>query len=183
MKPILITLTCVFALLSSSFCPANAEEKINNAWVKNQAFKVAKKYAESIACETFVEKKNLIALSPWNSVDDDDRSYAKYALVWHGDIGCNSGSGTNTWNISIIQIGVGSHFFVDPAKSSPMIRVQLPIKPDIKIVRFSESTITIRTEISEISSDGNSCCDSIDVDLKLKVDKQGNWNVVNRKKL
>lgn len=77
--------------------PAFAEERIDKTWVKNQTFKVAKEYANSIACNTSTEKKNLIALRPWNTDDDDDRGYAKYALVRHGDIGCNGGSGSYGW--------------------------------------------------------------------------------------
>lgn len=172
----------ITTLIFSVAClPAFADEKVDKTWVKNKAFNAAKKYAESIACETSIDKKNLIALRPWKIDDIEDRSYAKYALIWHGDIGCNGGSGTTTWNISIIQIGVGSNFVINPAISSPMVRVPLPYKSGIQIMKATESTITVRTRVEESSDNG--CCDSIIVDLKLKADKHGNWDLVNRKNL
>lgn len=170
-------------IFSVACLPAFAEENIDKTCVKNQALKVAKEYANSIACNTSIEKKNLIALRSWNTDDAEDRGYAKYALVWHGDIGCNGGSGTTTWNISIIKIGVGDYFFVDAAKSSPMGRVQLPVKPDIKIVKFSESNITVQTKVEDKAVEGRGCCEWTRVELQLKIDKNGNWNLANKKKL
>jgi len=50
-------------------------------------------------------------------VENDNENIGQYgerfAVAWYGDVGCYGGSGSSSWQISFVGIGVGSGAFVD----------------------------------------------------------------------
>jgi hypothetical protein len=159
-------------LLSYSFA-VSAEIK-DSAWIKQQALKAASQYANSISCETLIEENNLLALIPWNNVNDlRERAKAEYALIWHGDIGCDGGTGTFNPYIAIINIGSGNSFVVNPLMSSPVVKFDVQVHRINGIIKYSKTELLLSGKTW--GPDDGHCCPSIPVNILLTRDTNGNW--------
>jgi len=171
-------LICV-SLLNSSYV-VGAE--VDAAWVKQQALQVATQYANSIACGTLIEEKNLIALRPWKNQDDDEERFnAEYALVWHGDVGCAGGSGSANPQIAIVRITTADFFSVDPLVSSPVIKFDVPVHYLDEIIKYSDKELLFKTKIW--GNDDPHCCPSIPANMLFRRDAKGNWKHVKTIKI
>jgi hypothetical protein len=172
----------IFIGLIVLYSPAALAESCNQSQLKKDAYKVARRYIESISCETISSPKNLVALIPWKDCSDFDERYAaRYALLWDGDIGCAGGSGTSIPHITILKLGAGSQFVVDPALSSPVRDFELPAQVFTRILRVKADRILL--DALDWGPDDPHCCASVPVRILLKQDKKGNWKTVWKKKL
>lgn len=121
------TVCFLLTIFFTSVFPSAAMEIKDEAWIRKQAFKKASEYARSISCDTNIHQKNLVALVPCRNFNNkDERERAKYALIWHGDEGCMSGSGS--YNPYIVIVGISHRkFVVYPSLSSPAIDFEVPV--------------------------------------------------------
>lgn len=146
--------------------------------ITRQVIKAATSYKEAIACvEDKIGAKDIAALVPYKTLDD--RMDAKYAVLWVGDIGCAGGSGTYGTNVSIVTIGAGDSYTVDPLQSSPVIRFESPVRLVSRIVGNTRDSMIL--EGLEFGPKDANCCPSIPVRFTLKVDEKGNWKLVDKK--
>ena len=140
----------------------------------------ANNYAHAISChDGQIEPKDVVTLIPYKTFDD--RLDAKYAVLWSGDIGCAGGSGTNYTNISIVNVGPGDSYVVDPHLSSPIVTFESPVRHVDRIVRNTKDSLFL--EGKEHGPNDANCCPSITVRFTLKVDKKGDWKLVNSQTL
>lgn len=169
----------LFVLIFLLNTTAKAEEKKGTAWIKSEAFKVAKKYSESIACEASIEKKKLVALTPWHNTEDetDNREEAKYALIWQGDVGCAGGSGTNQPQITIVRIAAGDSFIVEPYESSPAVTFIIGAQYVKKVISSSSKSLTLLA-MTWGENDAH-CCASVEVKIRLKQNEKGDWEIID----
>jgi hypothetical protein len=173
------------AILASSFLhlsTAFSADAKDEAWAKKQAFQVAAQYARSISCQTTVDSKNLIVLTPWKNFEDmNERENVKYALIWHGDIGCYGGTGTTNPHITIVRVRTGDTFVVDPLESSPIVKFDVPVHYVEGIVKFSASELLLSAK--DWAPDDAHCCPSIPVHILLRREDKGNWNFVEKRRI
>lgn len=95
----LVVSFCAMFFASIAMAQSDIESK-----EKLEAISVLKKHSETIACNTsFEEEKNLKNfiknVFPIER-DDSDFGSTVYYILWHGDIGCAGGSGTNSFAVS-----------------------------------------------------------------------------------
>lgn len=144
-----------------------------------QVFQVAAQYASAISCETQADPRNFLPLLPWNNLNDhDERAKAMYALIWHGDIGCEGGTGSSNPHIAIVRISTGDSIVVDPLLSSPVVKFEMPVHHVTGVVKFSEKELLLSA--NDWGPDDPHCCPSIPIHILVKRDDQGNWNFVNK---
>jgi hypothetical protein len=140
-------------------------------------------YAALIGCEGGAEASGIAALAPYNYEADRSYPYATYAVVWHGDVGCMGGSGTVDARIAIVTLGIGSpyDFYIDPARSSPVIRFEPPVKYIERVVGNTGNSIVMDGRAYG-PNDAN-CCPSQRIRFTMKVDAKGNWSLVRQKRI
>jgi len=146
--------------------------------ITKQIVKSVTNYANAISCPGVkVEPKQIAALLPYKTFDD--RMDAKYAVLWSGDIGCAGGSATEFTNVSIVTVGAGDAFVVDPAQSSPLIQFESPVRYVSRIVGNTRDSLIL--EGWEQGPNDPNCCPSILVRFTLRVDEKGNWKLTEKK--
>ncbi len=169
-----VALVCWFVTWTS----AVERSDIDEAWVLNQVFQKAMQYAGSIACDVRADKKNVVALVPWNDFRDMiEREKAKYALIWYGDIGCSGGSGSVNPYITVIQISTGNSFVANLSRSSPLIKFETQIR-DIRVIEAAENELILNG--LDGAPDDPICCPTIPVRVHLRQDSQGNWKLIEK---
>ena len=144
-----------------------------------QIIRSVKWYASAIACNVSeVSPKDIAALVPYKTADD--RENAKYAVLWHGDIGCLGGSGTSTTNIAIVTVSTGDSFVVDPLRSSPVIEFESVLSRDFaRLVGNTGDSLVL--DGKEYDEKDAMCCPSLPVRITVRVDAGGNWKVIDKK--
>lgn len=117
--------TVTAAILSGLFATAATASTIpSEEEIKRQALAVAYKHAESLSCiDPESVHQEFMTLAPWT--DPYLREEAEYAVIWNGDVGCAGGSGTAGVNLSIVKVGAGNTFYVEPRKSLPVSEFEL----------------------------------------------------------
>ena len=146
--------------------------------VTKGVIKSARNYASAISCgDAQIDSKNIAGLIPYKTLED--RLDAKFAVLWAGDIGCAGGSGTEGTNISIVTIGAGDAYMVDPQLSSPIIGFESPVRFVERIVGNTKDTLIL--EGKEQGPKDANCCPSIPVRFTLKADPKGNWKMIEKK--
>jgi uncharacterized membrane protein len=150
---------------------------LSEGQIARDVVKAATAYADAISCEhSKISVKSIAALVPYKA---DSAWAVKYAVVWSGDIGCDGGTGSINSAISIVKGGMGSSFRVDPLRSSPSIKHEIPVRRVERLVAHTADSLTIEGKAYG-PGDGN-CCPSVNVRVTLKVDAKGNWKMVERK--
>ncbi|MCM5704559.1 hypothetical protein [Larsenimonas salina] len=140
--------------------------------ITQKIISVATQYADSISCgDTQIQPKEIAALTPWK--DDTDRFEAKYAVIWHNDIGCWGGAGSSSTNISIVKIGAGNSFYVDPESSSPVVGFDPGARFIERIVGSTKDSIVLEA-LFHADYDSNNF-PSTKRKVTVKVDDKGNW--------
>lgn len=173
MKRIVVALGCAICMSGSFAQSAPPVQEITK-----QIIRSATGYANSISCQgVTIQPKQIAALVPYKTMDD--RSDAKYAVLWDGDIGCLGGSGTSTENISIVTISTGDSYVVDPRLSSPLIEFSPGLHNIDRIVGNTKDTLIL--EGLEFGPNDPHCCPSVRVRITMRVDEKGNWKVVEKK--
>lgn len=148
--------------------------------ITKRIIKSAQSYANAISCtEVEITPKEIAALTPYKA--RDEFLDAKFAVLWDGDIGCFGGSGTSGTNLSIVTVGMGDSFVVDPRVSSPMIQFETPVRMVSRIVGNTRDTLIL--EGKEYADNDPNCCPSITLRFTLRVDDKGNWKLVEKKRL
>lgn len=140
---------------------------------------VVKHYSAAIACSDVAPDANSIAaMIPYKSFDN--REDAKFAVIWHGDIGCLGGSGTSSARIAVVKVGAGDSFYVNPSESSPQVDEGLPRYVE-KVVGATADSITV--DVRDYGDKDANCCPSLRKRLTLRQSAKGNWAVVSTKPL
>jgi hypothetical protein len=172
---------CAVAFSATLFCVASscfAQSAPPVQEITRQIIKAATSYSSAIACEDGkIGAKDIAALVPYKTLDD--RPAAMYAILWGGDIGCAGGSGTHGTHVSIVMIGAGDSYFVDPLQSSPVIQFESPVRYVSRIVGNTRDSMIL--EGLEYGPKDANCCPSVPVRFTLKVDEKGNWKLVDKK--
>jgi len=146
--------------------------------ISKAVVRASSQYANAVSCETEkIGPKQIAGLRPYKSFDD--RMDAVYAVLWSGDIGCAGGSGTSGTNISIVTIGAGDSYVVDPTRSSPVVQFESPVRYVERIVGNTPDTLIL--EGKDYGPKDPNCCPSVPVRFTLKVDGKGNWKLVEKK--
>ena len=175
MKKIIVTLACATFMLGSFAQNAPSVQEVTK-----QVINSATNYAKAISCNTSkIDSKDIAALVPYKTFDD--RENAKYAVLWSGAIGCSGGGlggGAASTNLAIVRIGAGDSYVVDPFESSPAIKFEPPIRSAGLVGNTKDSLIF---EGMEHASEDPNCCPSIKVRSTLRVDKKGDWKLVEKK--
>ena len=147
--------------------------------ITRQVIKAATSYKDAIACadEGKIGAKDIAALVPWKTFYG--RPDAMYAVLWGGDIGCAGGSGTNGTHVSIVTIGAGDSYIVDPLQSSPVIQFDSPVRYVSRIVGNTRDSMIL--EGLEYGPEDSNCCPSSVVRFTRKLDEKGNWKLAEKK--
>lgn len=90
--------------------PAFSQSK-TEADEKIAALTVLKKYSETVSCITnFEEEKSVrkFLKNVYTIERNEENGSVTYFILWHGDIGCQGGSGTNSAMISEVSRSYGS---------------------------------------------------------------------------
>lgn len=165
-------------LLATAISSVSAQSALPVAEITKGVLKAAKSYQVAIACaDVDIKPKDIAALTPYKSFDD--RLDASYAVLWSGDVGCAGGSGTSSTNISIVRVGGGDSFYVDPAFSSPQIQFDLPVRYVERIVGNTKDSLIL--EGKEYGPNDSNCCPSINMRFTLRADDKGNWKLAEKK--
>lgn len=163
-------------LVGISVGSASAQPVLGAQEITREIVKVATAYADAISCgHPKIRAKNIAALVPYQAGARDD---ARYLVVWSGDIGCDGGTGSINPAVAMVKIGGGNHFFVDPLRSSPSIKHEIPARYVERLVGNTADSLTIEGKTYGLG-DGN-CCPSVNVQATLKVDAKGNWKIIAR---
>ena len=177
MKKIIVALACATFMLGSFAQNAPSVQEVTK-----QIINSATNYAKAISCnrdELGVDSKDIAALVPYKTLDD--RENAKYAVLWTGGIGecfIGIGMGNISTNLAIVRIGAGDSYFVDPFESSPAIKFESPVRFARLVGNTKDSLIL---EGMEYTSEDANCCPSRKVRSTLRVDKKGDWKLVEKK--
>jgi hypothetical protein len=173
MKMIVVAFGCTTFMLSSFAHSAPPVQEITK-----QIINSVTGYANAISCSGVkIDPKQIAALVPYKTLDD--RFDAKYAVLWTGDIGCSGGSGSEATHLSIVTIGSGDSYVVDPFQSSPVIQFDTPIRDVERIVGNTKDSLIL--EGMEYGPKDSNCCPSIKVRFTLRVDEKGNWKLAEKK--
>jgi uncharacterized membrane protein len=170
-------LLALLVLTGTGIGEASAQPILSAQEITRGVVKVATAYADAISCgHPKISAKNIAALVPYKA---DARDDARYLVVWSGDIGCEGGTGSVNPAISTVNIGAGNRFFVDPLRSSPSIKHEIPVRYVERLVGTTADSLTVEGKAYG-PNDGN-CCPSTDVRATVKVDAKGNWKIIDRK--
>ncbi len=163
-----------FVLFAAVISPMAFAQSVPSTAEINSKIKVAVKgYANSISCgHTKIDSKKIAPLIPWTS--EPDKLKAKYAVIWDGDVGCLGGSGTSGAQLAIVTVGTGSHFMVDPTRSTPNIHFNTDTRFIEKLVRNTKNTLVL--EGLFLKNEDLNNFPSLKKRLTLKLDQKGNWN-------
>lgn len=171
-----IAAICLVGALSASGAFAQNAPSVKD--ITAGVIRAATNYATGIACtESKIEARHIAALTPYKNFDD--RMDAKYAVLWTGDIGCLGGSGTNGTHISIVTVGTGDSYIVDPLKSSPAINFESPVRYIEKIVGNTRDSLIL--EGMEYGPEDANCCPSINIRFTLKATQNGDWKLAEKR--
>lgn len=139
--------------------------------------RVVTDYANNITCgDVKVDPTKIVTLVPHTSIEN--QWDAKYAVLWIGDIGCSGGNSSSSQNISIVNVGSGSSYVVDPLQSSPAIQFESPVKYVERIVGNTRDSLIL--EGKQYGPDDPNCCPSINIRFTLRLDEKGNWKVAEK---
>jgi hypothetical protein len=148
--------------------------------ITKQIIQTVTNYANTISCPGVrVEPKQIAALVPYTTFEN--RSNARYAVLWIGDIGCAGGSGTTGTHIAIVRVSTGNSFVVDTRHSSPNVYLESPAPYIDKIVGNTSDSLTLEGKTP--GPNDPRCCPSIKTRFTLRVDREGNWRLIEKKAL
>ncbi|WP_157214508.1 hypothetical protein [Polaromonas sp. CF318] len=155
----------------------SAQTVLSERDITRSIVKAATAYADAVSCEhSKISAKNIATLRPYKA---ELRGDARYAVVWSGDIGCDGGTGTVNPAITMVVTGAGYSFVVDPLRSSPSIKHEIPVRYVERLVGNTADSLTL--EGKAYGPNDANCCPSVNVSATLKVDAKGNWKLVDRK--
>jgi hypothetical protein len=169
MKKFVVTFGCA-VFMSSSF----AQNAPPVREITKQIIRAVNGYANSISCGgVAVGPKDIAALVPYKTLYDYDD--ARYAVLWHGDIGCAGGSGTTTVNIAIVTVGRFDSFVVDPLLSSPVVSFPMGLE-HLELIGNTRDSLVL--DGFEYGPKDARCCPSVPFRVTMRVDEKGNWKVI-----
>lgn len=141
------------------------------------AAEAASRYAQAVSCtEDEIPPERVAALRPYR--DDAGREQARYAVVWHGDLGCRGGSGSDRARLAIVVVGAGDSFVVDPAASSPAVSFLLPVRW-VETIRAPRPD-RLRVEGLAHAPGDAACCPSRRLAFTLQRQPGGQWTTLGR---
>lgn len=136
-------------------------------------------YTAAVACERGpTQPKDIAALTAYN-VENALVPEGLWAVLWHGDIGCQGGSGTSTQNIALVRLRIDNTFLVDPAMSSPQVHFEAPVKFVDRLVGNTADTLVL--EGMEVGGQDAQCCPSVRKRFTMKMDDRGNWKTIRQR--
>jgi hypothetical protein len=180
-RPLMRSSSLIFSLLVTSMSvTAQEQETLTVQQINKAVLNAANGYAKSVSCvESLASPETIFALTP--AKKRDDFLDAKYLVFWFGDVGCNMGSGTMTFNQAVVRVSQYGNFYVDPLHSSPAI-FGLESRFIEKFVGNSKDTMVV-DQLGHNDKDANNF-----PTLKYRVtyqidDRSGKWKIINKKQL
>lgn len=171
----------IFSLLATSMSvTAQEQEPLTVPQINKAVLSAANGYAKAVSCiDSLATPQTIFALTPAKT--RDDFYDAKYLVFWVGDVGCNGGSGTVTFNHAVVRASFSGHFYVDPLHSSPAIG-GVESRFVEKFVGNSKNTMVV-DQLEHNDRDANNF-----PSLKYRVtyqidDNSGEWKIIEKKKL
>ncbi|MBK1687298.1 hypothetical protein [Rubrivivax gelatinosus] len=141
------------------------------------AAQAATRYAQAVSCtEDEIPPERVATLRPYR--DDAAREHARYAVVWHGDLGCRGGSGSDRARLAIVVVGTGDSFVVDPGASSPAVRLEMPVRW-VETIR-ALGPERLRVEGLAHAPGDAACCPSRRRSFTLQRQPGGQWTTLGR---
>lgn len=142
--------------------------------VRERALSAATQFASSIACDVEAKPENLVALHRWENCSIESREFARFVLLWHGDVGCNGGGGSYLPQVTTIRIGAGDTFFADPVLSTPVVKFPVPTHYVERVVSHGINHLVVEFTNWHRSWLPNAERDQLDV-ATLVLQNDGNW--------
>jgi hypothetical protein len=142
-----------------------------------KVLKVANLYAEAVSCVgTRATLKDILVINANTNLNngEDDRDFL---VFWYGDMRCAGGSGTSSYNLAWVKHAWSDYYYVEPVLSSPTSGISTRFLD--KLVSGSGDTIVI--EMSEYGKNDPNCCASMQYRYIMRVDKDGHWEIVDKK--
>jgi hypothetical protein len=148
--------------------------------ITKEVLRVANNYASAVSCiDSPAEANDILALHPYKK--REDALDAKFLVFWHGDIGCDGGSGTHTDNVALVRMGSFDSYYVDPTRSSPRIDLEFNTRFLERLVGNTENTIVV--DAMEFAKGDSNNFPSLLFRYTLRVDAKGNWKLLDKKLL
>ena len=141
-------------------------------------------YGQAVSCSDMesseqVSSTLIAALQPYPGVSEYDD--AEYLGFWAGDVGCAGGSGTTGYNAAYVIRSSQGQYYVDPARSSPLVDFEFNTRFLERIVSATQDTLVV--EYLDLDEDDSNCCPSLQYRATLKRDQHGNWVQLRRQAL
>ncbi|QSI78195.1 hypothetical protein [Niveibacterium microcysteis] len=144
--------------------------------VRERALLAGTQFANSIACDVEANPKYLVALHRWDNCSIETRDSALFVLLWHGDVGCNGGSGSYSPQVTTIRIGAGDTFFADPVLSTPVVKFPVPTHYVERVVSHGDRHLVLEFTHWHRSWLSSAERDEPDV-ATLELQNDGNWRL------
>ena len=169
---------CVFV------APAVWGQDESAASVMRNVAQKTREYGQAVSCSEMesseqISSSLIAALSPYPGVSEYDN--AEYLGFWAGDVGCAGGSGTTGYNAAYVIRSPQGQYYVDPARSTPVVDFEFNTRFLERIVSATQDTLVV--EYLDLDEDDSNCCPSLQYRATLKRDKQGNWTQIKRQAL
>lgn len=170
MKPAALSLCILLAAGSTHAAPPAPDATA-------AAARAAERYAQAVSCtEDEIPPERVATLHPYR--DDGDRAQARYAVVWHGDLGCRGGSGSERAHLAIVVVGAGDSYVVDPGASSPAVTFVLPVRWVETLQALAPDRLRV-DGLAHAPGDA-ACCPSRRLRFTLQRQPGGQWKPVGR---
>ncbi|MET0855713.1 MAG: hypothetical protein ABWY27_03095 [Telluria sp.] len=144
--------------------------------IKRGVAEVAERYANAVSCGgVTIKPEDVLTLSAYQ--DDGGLALSKYAVLWHGDLGCMGGSGSEMTRLAITTINTG-HYVVQPELSSPVAAFESPVRFVSRVVSSGADTLVL--EGMEYAPNDPRSTPSKAVRFTLRMDPKGGWRLVDK---
>jgi hypothetical protein len=170
MKPAVVLVAALAVSLGASAAPRSEID------IKRGVADVVERYANAVSCGgVSIKPEDVLTLSAYQ--DDGGLALSKYAVLWHGDLGCMGGSGSEMTRLSIATINTG-RYVVQPELSSPVAAFDSPVRFVSRVVSSDADALVL--EGMEYAPNDPRSAPSIPVRFTLRMDAKGSWRLVDK---
>lgn len=164
----LLASTCCLTATAAQAAPLSIDE------LKARVAEVVERHVGTIACPGVkIAPHDVLALIPQQHVE----TMAKFAVLWHGDLGCWGGSGTERTNLTVATVNTGQ-VVVQPELSSPAIAFDSPVRFVERVVSSSPDTLVLEGKAYGPQDPRSN--PTIPLRFTLRLDDKGNWKLVDK---
>lgn len=167
MKALLATVCCLAAIAAQAAPPSIDE-------LKARVADVVERHVGTVACPGVkVAAGDVLALVP----QPHPETLAKFAVLWHGDLGCWGGSGSERTHLTIATVNTGQ-VVVQPELSSPAIAFDSPVRFVERVVSSGPDTLVLEGKAYGPQDPRSN--PTIPLRFTLRLDDKGNWKLVDK---